>query len=988
MSLPKDTDLLNKINTKDTDQNLSEKIDSVTSEIFPDSNLKVNEDLQNIKEEDNTELSLINEKDQDEQYMEVASLIPKNIFKKKPKPNEDGTTIKDLQDQQADILKTKVDEKKLFEVDGNQIVFRDFEQPELDELNKLFLNMDTEELAKNFKVETIYKNKGSNINDIGQIVTKTFKKQIEAFKTGPTTVQDILNLASKYGLNETYAKILNAPEGMPLPKELVAAGMIQVRVLGLHLDKLVAKAANGTASEADLINLRKTFVMYGATMGKINAAISESATTLALVRHIDLERIDMGDLEMLWKKLGNDMTPEQWKAFGSHFAQLDIHQKSAFIKQTWMSKLGDAWAEAWINTRLMSPITHTVNVVGNLSFNALKIVEYGIAAGINKIPGLSHRDGVMFNEVWAMITSLNKGTKLAIGNGYKVLKTGDPITSKTNKMDLRNEGKSITRDLLPEGHQNNIFGMGIDYLGSAFRFPGRLLLAEDEAMKGIIFHMELDRLATKRYNAAIADGVSKDEAMKLYKSTLANPDKAAVTEIKEAMLEGTFQSKLPAGWLSDAQKWLNIPAMKMFVPFYKTVVNIGLETNKRNPMLAFFMPSMRKALSGADGPAKKQLAMAKIMAGGSLMMTFGAMAYGSAPGQKFMITGQAPYNKAEREAFYRKGFQPYSIAVLNEETGLYESTSYARFEPISALLAISADMSYYMSRPDHYGNNQWDAQASEIMFAAIASIVPYLSSQPFAKGLADLGAIFQPGYGEAAGMSTRGTNMLLSKILESTMGVAGNPFGTFGAYLQRMQDPKMYETMITTEQAEKGFPVFGWGARENNDQDIPQWIKTFYKIYNKTALDSPFFNPNLEQRVNLYGEPLVGPEQNVFSPIRTQNEKYNIVDSWLVKLNLGIRMPDARIGGIDLSAEEYTQFIKFINLPNEEGLTMLDEMKMMVQDPEWLAQKANPGLQLDALKDILRRRKITATLMMKEKYKHIQKGIDIIEEKRLKKGKV
>ena len=108
MSLPKDTDLLNKIKTKDTDQNLSEKIDNVTSEIFPDSNLKVNEDLRDIKEEDNFELSLVNEQDKEEQYMEVASLVPKNIFKKKPKPNEDGTTIKDLQDQQADILKTKV----------------------------------------------------------------------------------------------------------------------------------------------------------------------------------------------------------------------------------------------------------------------------------------------------------------------------------------------------------------------------------------------------------------------------------------------------------------------------------------------------------------------------------------------------------------------------------------------------------------------------------------------------------------------------------------------------------------------------------------------------------------------------------------------------------------------------------------------------------------------------------------------------------------
>ena len=30
-------------------------------------------------------------------------------------------------------------------------------------------------------------------------------------------------------------------------------------------------------------------------------------------------------------------------------------------------------------------------------------------------------------------------------------------------------------------------------------------------------------------------------AIKLYKATLANPDQAVVREIKEAMLEGTFQ---------------------------------------------------------------------------------------------------------------------------------------------------------------------------------------------------------------------------------------------------------------------------------------------------------------------------------------------------------------------------------------------------------------------------------------------------------------
>ena len=54
----------------------------------------------------------------------------------------------------------------------------------------------------------------------------------------------------------------------------------------------------------------------------------------------------------------------------------------------------------------MSPITHTVNIAGNITFNTLRVVEYGVAAGINKIPGMSSADGVMFNEVWAMIKSM------------------------------------------------------------------------------------------------------------------------------------------------------------------------------------------------------------------------------------------------------------------------------------------------------------------------------------------------------------------------------------------------------------------------------------------------------------------------------------------------------------------------------------------------------------------------------------------------------
>ena len=56
-----------------------------------------------------------------------------------------------------------------------------------------------------------------------------------------------------------------------------------------------------------------------------------------------------------------------------------------------------------VNSLLSSPITHAVNIVGNTTFNTLRIAEYAIAAGINKVPGMGGPDGVAFSEVMTRI---------------------------------------------------------------------------------------------------------------------------------------------------------------------------------------------------------------------------------------------------------------------------------------------------------------------------------------------------------------------------------------------------------------------------------------------------------------------------------------------------------------------------------------------------------------------------------------------------------
>lgn len=92
--------------------------------------------------------------------------------------------------------------------------------------------------------------------------------------------------------------------------------------------------------------------------------------------------------------------------------------------------------------------------------------------------------------------------------------------------------------------------------------------------------MELERLATKRYNKVLSEGGTKEQAQAVRVKTLADPDRITRDEVKASMLEGTFQGDLPPGVFKNMQSMMNEPAVKLFVPFYKTVMNIFLKAQK------------------------------------------------------------------------------------------------------------------------------------------------------------------------------------------------------------------------------------------------------------------------------------------------------------------------------------------------------------------------------------------------------------------------
>lgn len=909
-----------------------------------------------------------------------------------------GTNKKERLDKQKEILNKIEGDVEIDQATG-AIILKEFEESEVafvDDLLKKFDLGTLGEAKKNTSTKFIFKELDVDANGVyspgafSDLVFKMFGDKIQNAKGGKISVDTVLEEAALLGRSDVYLKVFNKKPGEALPLAYSVRALIETKLLYTQLRKIAEKGAKGGASEADKIEFYKVLRLYGHMLSQSAADISESGRKMRMTQEItkvDPELAISAEgaksiVDWLSKNMNADFSEEGFQQISSHFLMLRPDQASKFVKQSLASKWVDGWVEIWVNSRLMSPITHIVNTAGNIGFNSLRLFEYTTAAALNKIPFFSSPDGVQFNEVLSMIKALKYGTRLGLDNAVEGFKKGAPTT----KLDLPPRN-SIGKQLAGK-YEDTFLGTMFEYIGTAARVPGRLLVAEDEFMKGILFQVELERIATTKMNQAINTGMSKADAEKIYIQTISDPDVSVINDVKASMLEGTFQQDLPPGIFKNIQSFMNEPAIKMFVPFYKTVTNIFLESSKRNPATAFFMPSVLADIKGVNGPAKRQLAISKVITGAGLMYTFGNLAYGAADGSSnYIITGRAPGNKKERDAFFRNGYQAYSIGIRQDD-GNFKFFSYARFEPISTFLAMAADMGYAMSRPDQYGYDQ-DENYQALFSAGVTWMYNYMGEQPFLSGISDIAKAFNGLGSEDETRFINGLSAITGQIMDATYGVAVNPAGTFSNYLIRMQDPKIYDYSISPEQADAG--IFGFGAREDGG-DIPLLVREFYKNLNKIHKSSPFFNPDLKPALNLWGEEMVGPEQGVINPIKILHKKgYNQVDDWLQSHGLGMSMPPQKFKRyVAMDGEQYHTLITLMN-KEYNGKTMLSEMQEKMNSATWLRYQNAPGgpllgKQLDMLEAVKEKYIEKANKELVLLYPQLETAIMNIDEKIKKTG--
>jgi hypothetical protein len=512
------------------------------------------------------------------------------------------------------------------------------------------------------------------------------------------------------------------------------------------------------------------------------------------------------------------------------------------------------------------------------------------------LPG-SAQDKIDYDEALTMMQSLRNG----VVEGFSLATTA---FKKNQPSDLMSKIEAQRGTDLPSIssaafgiEQDKWLGKAIDYYGTAITMPGRMLMAEDEFFKGVLYRMELNTQITRRsksvYRDAIDSGMSEAdalaktqaEAVSLFQNPPRDLDEAAALFAQK----GTFTAELPPA-LKNLQQTFNHPLLKIVVPFFKTPANIGLQVIERTPF-APLSSQWREEI--AKGGVYRDMALAKVTLGSAVLATYAAWAGEGG------LTGRGPARKADRDALIRDGWQPYSVKVGDKYY------SYSGMEPVSALMAIAADYA-------EYAKHEQDAsKIEEVFLGATYGLYEYLKEQPYLQGIADIGKLIGTNQEEKVD-----GKKVVDGIVKQLGGfvIGGSPAGAYSSLLagiERLSDPTNRDTRASP--------------------DLPMGVRGFIEAFNKYKSRIPYFSADLPETLNLWGDPTksgTGAAYEMVLPTRVTPQQFSEVDDLLVRMGSPIGMPDRKIDGVEIDAFQNNRMLTIYGkeLPSKQEILNIMQM--------------------------------------------------------------
>lgn len=725
--------------------------------------------------------------------------------------------------------------------------------------------------------------------------------------------EEAMRIANANGLDDVVAMFLERKPGEMFNSEEFLAGFLSIISVRREVDALTTKAYAAGATDADKLALRYAMNMEADLLASVSGNLSEGGRLMYTASQLSQTMgADFGAMSARSEKIKNILDTfggkDNFDIAAKMYASLtDPMAKVEFVKKSRIARTIDALMEAYINSILSSPVTHTVNVFSNFLRLAADIPETalaGVIGGVRTKMGIGGADRVYSSEAFAAMSDLPEIMRDAFLLGGQAFAKGEPL-SNASKIELRSRKAITAKNFdIPE---DSLAGRAVDVLGNYYRMPGRFLVTEDEVFKSVA-SQHLLRKQARRESLALRDDLleqGKDKAFAdaqaslRYAKILKNPPAYIVDDVRQAAKEMVFQGDLPK-FLADLEPAFNHPLLKLIVPFYKTPSNVLLQTMERTP-LQFANPKFYQILK-AGGP-DADMALSKAVLGSS---TFGMLAWGAMGGlnENVRINGSGPEDLDARRNLEAMNIKPYTIS-FKQDDGSWESYSFAQLGPHSGLMAMAADFAYYMQHEE-------DASVGEALAMSMTvAVAEYMTQLPMVEGISEITKAFGKDYKTYAEKFKR-----LGEVAgERTTSAALNIFPTVSsgwAGIEHVIAPDGSSAMLPKE-----------GFTGEDVTRLPAPMRGFYEALQKAKARNPFFNKDLPPNLNRWAEVVPqgsGSGWDMFVPWKNYSSNYTKVGAELERLRAGVAMPDKKKGGVIFNAEQYNFLIKTAMTLDASGL--------------------------------------------------------------------
>lgn len=384
------------------------------------------------------------------------------------------------------------------------------------------------------------------------------------------------------------------------------------------------------------------------------------------------------------------------------------------------------WLELWKAGLISAPGTQLANIAGNVGEQVARVGETLTAAAVDSLLGGKRMR--FLSEAKAEVAGGFSRVAPALGRLGQDL--SDIVRLRPEAIDLKSP---LERQV----------GAISGKKGRFARIPFRLLQAFDNFFKDTGGGAELGKLAYRK--AAIELGPTSDRESILaraeqIRSEAMDPDNAdhgeLLAKVAEARQLRTFQGEpgeLIGGLIKLRSK---NPILHVLAPFLQTPGAIAKLTFERSPYGFIKAKGAYDAWKFADtsGAAPEVVerlrgeavdAIARPLMGTVMLGAFAA--YAKSGG----MTGSGPTDPKERNVLRESGWQPYSFVGINPTSGKKFYVPFNRFEPVSSILGIAADMAELKD----------EKKTGDIFNKALGSIASNITSKTYLQGLSDAAAM-------------------------------------------------------------------------------------------------------------------------------------------------------------------------------------------------------------------------------------------------------